>query len=280
MLIAGLFWQRARKRKTEAVLRESEHRFRVMADTTPSLIWMCDDKGNTTYVNARWDTFTGLSSDPGSGDSWFEHVHPDDSKNVSDSLARSLHNRHPFSREYRLRRSDGAYRWVLDVASPRTNGDGSFAGFIGSAIDVTDQKLAQEALASVSGRLIEAQEKERSRIARELHDDIAQRLALLAIDIEDGQNSGALPTAINQCLKEIERQRFEIAEAVRSLSHELHNSKLDVLGVVPAIRSLCGEVAGHHRLTIDFRDEGVPPDLPNHISLCIFRVAQEALHKH
>jgi len=67
------------------------------------------------------------------------------------------------------------YRWMFDVASPRLNGDGSFGGFIGSAIDVTDQKLAQQALEKVSGQLIEAREKERSRIARELHDDICQR---------------------------------------------------------------------------------------------------------
>ena len=80
---------------------------------------------------------------------------------------------------------------MLDVAAPRVNGDGSFAGFIGSASDITDQKLAQEALERVGGKLIEAQEKERSRIARELHDDICQRLALLSLELEqtiDGSN--------------------------------------------------------------------------------------------
>ena len=77
---------------------------------------------------------------------------------------------------------------MFDVASPRVNGDGSFGGFIGSAIDTTDQKLAQQALEKVSGQLIEAQEQERSRIARDLHDDICQRLALLAMEIGDGKS--------------------------------------------------------------------------------------------
>ena len=78
---------------------------------------------------------------------------------------------------------------MFDVASPRVNGDGSFGGFIGSAIDVTDQKLAQQALEKVSGQLIEAQEKERSRIARDLHDDICQRLALLSMEIQQANRS-------------------------------------------------------------------------------------------
>src|SRR6201987_6342942 len=105
-----------------------------------------------------------------------EYVHPDDRINVQDVVSQALRDRRAFSNEYRLRRSDGIYRWMFDVASPRVNGDGSFGGFIGSAIDTTDQKLAQQALEKVSGQLIEAQENERSRIARDLHDAICQRL--------------------------------------------------------------------------------------------------------
>ncbi|HEX3438671.1 MAG TPA: PAS domain S-box protein, partial [Pseudacidobacterium sp.] len=184
LLIIGLLWQQARKRKSEAVLRESEERFRVMADTSPALIWMCDPRGKVTYLNERRVAFTGTGPKAGYGDTWIEYVHPDDLKNVLNTLAWALKARQPFSKEYRLLRSDGIYRWMFDVASPRMNGDGSFAGFIGSAIDVTDQKLAQEALEKVGGQLIAAQEKERSHIARELHDDICQRLAMLSLRIE------------------------------------------------------------------------------------------------
>lgn len=139
LLIFGLLWQRARKRKAESVLRESEKRFRVMADTTPSLIWMCDDKGEITYLNEQRLSFTGANPHAGYDHTLTEHVHPDDLKNVSDSLSVALKRRQPFSGEYRLRRRDGAYRWMFDLASPRVNGDGSFAGLIGSAVDVTDQ---------------------------------------------------------------------------------------------------------------------------------------------
>ena len=105
-------------------------------------------------------------------------------QSVLKANALALKQRKGFSKEYRLRRRDGVYRWMLDIAAPRINSDGSFAGFIGSAVDITDQKLAQEALQKIGGKLIEAQEEERVRIARELHDDICQRLALLSMELE------------------------------------------------------------------------------------------------
>jgi PAS domain S-box-containing protein len=279
VLISGLLWQRARKRKAEAVLRESEKRFRVMADTTPSLVWMCDPQGRITYLNERRIAFTGPDPDAGYGDTWTDYVHPDDLKNVLDSVAQALKARQPFSKEYRLRRSDGVYRWMLDVASPRVNGDGSFAGFIGSAIDVTDQKLAQQALEKVSGQLIEAQEKERSRIARELHDDICQRLALLSMELEQADRvSHQSPEAVKKNLEEIRNHCSEIAGDVQSLSHQLHSSKLEYLGAAAAIRGFCHEFSRQHEVSIEFSENNIPRHLPKDISLCLFRVTQEALH--
>jgi PAS domain S-box-containing protein len=276
MLILGLLWQRARKRKAEAYLRESEKRFRVMADTTPSLIWMCDEAGTSTYLNDRWVAFTGM--DPKDhNDSWMEFVHADDLKNMLDKKLDALRKNQPFSCEYRLRRRDGAFRWMFDVASPRVTGDGSFAGFIGSAIDVTDQKLAQEALEKVSGRLIEAQEKERLRISRELHDDVCQRLVLLSMKLEQAQG-GAKESSLPGRLEGLQQYCSEIASDVQSLSHQLHSSKLEILGLVAAIKGFCTEFANQHEVTIAFNDKDVPRHLSKEVSLSFFRVAQEALH--
>jgi PAS domain S-box-containing protein len=279
LLIVGLLWQRARKRKAEVRLRESEERFRVMADTTPSLIWMCDVHGKITYLNERRIAFTGPDLEARYGETWIANVHPDDVKNVLETLYGALETQQAFSQEYRLRRSDGVYRWMFDVASPRMNGDGSFAGFIGSAIDVTDQKLAQQALEKMSGQLIGAQEKERSRIARELHDDIGQRLALLAMELEQANRSAnESPTITRRHLEEIRNHCSEIADDVQSLSHQLHSSRLDLLGIAAAIKGFCNEFAKKHEVDIEFIDENVPSRLSNDISLCLFRVAQEALH--
>ena len=214
LLILGLLWQRARKRKTEATLRESEKRFRVMANTTPSLVWMSDKDGNVIYLNDRRVEFTGRDPKAGFEDTWTAFIHPDDLESVQTANTRALEQRERFSKEYRLRRRDGVYRWMLDVAAPRIDGDGGFAGFIGSAIDVTDQKLAQEALEKVSGKLIEAQETERSRIARELHDDICQRLAMLTLELEQasrGANGSSQPAQENHGTLQRDRTRPPVA---------------------------------------------------------------------
>ena len=279
VLIAGLLLQRRRKRKVEAVLLESEERFRVMADSTPSLVWMCDERGRITYLNGRRIAFTGPDPNTGYGDNWITYVHPDDVERVLGTLYEELQTKQPFSQEYRLRRSDGVYRWMFDVASPRVNGDGSFGGFIGSAIDTTDQKLAQQALEKVSGQLIEAQEQERSRIARDLHDDICQRLALLSMEIEQAnRTSNGPPNATKQHLEDIRKHCSEIANDVQTLSHKLHSSTLEYLGVVAAIRAFCGEFSKQHQVSVEFSDRNVPAHLPKDISLCLFRIAQEALH--
>jgi PAS domain S-box-containing protein len=278
LLIMGFWWQRTRNRKAEAKLRESEKRFRVMADTTPGLIWMCDPEGKIIFLNERRLAFTGPEPNGGCGDMWTEYVHPDDRNTVLNAFTRSLKSHQPFSKEYRLRRHDGVYRWLFDVVTPRANGDGSFAGFIGWAIDITDQKLAQAAFEKVSGRLIDAQERERSRIARDLHDDISQKLALLSIELEQAnQSTDGLPASSKARFEEIQKRCSEIANDVQSLSHRLHYSNLDYLGIVAAIRSLCRDLAKHRRVSIAFRDESVPEHLPKDVALCLFRVVQEAL---
>jgi len=275
-LIIGLLWQRARNRKADIRLRESEKRFRLMADTTPALIWMCDKEGTVTYLNDRLINFTGRDPATGLGDAWSAFIHPDDVQSVKMANKRALEQQKEFTKEYRLRRRDGVYRWMLDIAAPRVNGDGAFAGFVGSAADITDQKLAQEALEKIGGKLIEAQEEERGRIARELHDDICQRLALLSMELEQA-NRGKNSSGSSAKIEEIRRHCAEIAGDVQALSHKLHSSKLEYLGLAAAIRSFCREFSQQYNLDVQFDDEDVPSYLPYDISLSLFRVTQEAL---
>jgi PAS domain S-box-containing protein len=276
--LIGLLWQRARTRKAQAVLRESENRFRVMADTTRSLIWMCDEKGKVTYQNEQRLSFTGYAG-VSISDAWVACVHPDDLPDVLETLSKGLKDQNPFSKDYRLRRQDGKYRWVFDVAAPRVNGDGSFAGFIGSAADITDQKMAREALEKVSGQLIAAQERERSHLARELHDDICQRLAMLSLRIEKASKGwGSGQKSVSEQLEEIWQQCSALTGDVQALSHELHPSILDNLGLVTGVKSFCRELSQQHGAVVDFTDRNIPLSLPREVSLSLFRVIQEALH--
>jgi signal transduction histidine kinase len=180
--------------------------------------------------------------------------------------------------EYRLRRHDGEYRWVLDHGVPRFNPDGSFAGYIGSVIDVTVRKAAEETLATVSRKLIEVQEQERTRIARDLHDDINQQLAMVAVEIEQlKQAPPRSPVELTSRLAELNTRINEISTGVQSISHELHSPQLEFLGIVAAMKSLCNEFGARQALHIDFSSRDIP-FVPHDVSLCLFRVLQEALH--
>jgi signal transduction histidine kinase len=181
--------------------------------------------------------------------------------------------------DYRLRRSDGEYRWVLDNGVPRFASNGAFLGYIGSAIDITELRLAEEAARDLSGRLIQAQEEEQMRLARGLHDDLSQSLALLSVELEMfGQSPPAERGQISGRMQEFSAQVKRLSSEVHRLSHELHPAKLEQLGLVPAMRGFCKEFAVAHQMAIEFADRSVPQVVPQDTALCLYRIAQEALH--
>jgi signal transduction histidine kinase len=139
---------------------------------------------------------------------------------------------------------------------------------------MAEARRTQEALRRISGGLIEAQEQERRRIGRELHDDINQRLAMLAVELGQMNDS---PSEVKSRLHELRKQATEISNDVQALSHDLHSSRLEYLGVVGAIRSWCKEFAERQKMEIDFKSD-VSSILPIEIGICLFRVLQEALH--
>jgi PAS domain S-box-containing protein len=129
--------------RADAALRESETRYRDIADTAPALVWLGDASGYRTYLSKRWHDYT--DAEQGLGLGWLASVHPEDRQSVREALLHAAERREPFRCEYRLRRNDGAYRWILDTATPRS-GDDRFLGHIGSAIDITERRQAEEQL--------------------------------------------------------------------------------------------------------------------------------------
>jgi signal transduction histidine kinase len=143
--------------------------------------------------------------------------------------------------------------------------------------DITERKLAEESLATIGRRLIEAHEQERTWIGRELHDDINQRLALLAVELDQWcQHIPPNDEFIAQTRRAQERIS-QIAKDVQGLSHRLHSSKLEYLGLAKAANSFCKELSEHTKVEIQFNHSGIPRTLSKEVSLCMFRVLQEAL---
>jgi PAS domain S-box-containing protein len=146
LLIAALLVQRARRRASEAALRESEERFRLMADTAPVMIWRSDTTKACDFFNRPWLEFRGRSLEQESGSGWVDGVHPDDRDRCVGTYSSAFDERRSYYMEYRLQRADGEYRWVMDAGVPRFIPDGTFAGYIGSCFDITERRQAEEAL--------------------------------------------------------------------------------------------------------------------------------------
>jgi len=285
-LIASMIINRSRLKRAEieqqqaiGALRESEERFRNMADTAPVMIWVSGADKFRTYVNQQWLKFTGRELKDELDTGWLRNVHPEDLERCLEIRNAAFEHHEAFRVEYRLRRKDREFRWVLDSGTPRFLSDGTFLGFIGSCIDITELKAAEETLANLSGQLIRAREDECARIARELHDDVNQRMALVSVTLE--QLSLSPPNTTDQLrtqLNDVMSQVTETSREIHRMSYDLHPSKLRHLGLVAALEGLCQEYRRHHKLEIDFTRSEVPATLPKDISLCLFRVAQESLN--
>jgi PAS domain S-box-containing protein len=184
----------------------------------------------------------------------------------------------PYELDLEMVRPDGTTRWVTARAEAVRDTTGRIVRLRGTTQDITERKLADEALAGMSRKLLEAQEQERARIGGELHDDIGQRLALLVVEIQEIKE--ALPVAgekLRSRMDELEKRTSEISTDVQSLSHELHSSRLEYLGLASAMKGFCKEFGKTHKVDVLFESKDIPLTLPRDISLCLFRITQEGL---
>ena len=278
MAILGLLWQRARRRKTEAELKRSEQKFSKSFRQSPLAISIAStNKDCYLEVNETFEELTGWKRDEVVGRShpeigiWVDH------NRRSAVLKQLLAEGNVRNLEIRIRRKDGQIRTTLGSAELiEVDGENCC---LSVWADITERKQAEEALASVSHKLIEAQEKERTRIARELHDDINQRIALLAVGLEQLQQSNSgLDGEGRRRMVDLRQHITEIGIEVQAISHRLHSSKLEILGLVSACRSFCREVAEQHKVTVDFAADGVPRNVPQDVTLSLFRILQESLN--
>jgi PAS domain S-box-containing protein len=274
----GAFQDVTTMRLTEFALRESEARFRLVADTAPVMFWMSGVDRQCVYFNRRWLDFRGRGHDEEAGFGWLSGVHPDDTRRYLDTYATAFETRRTFELEYRLQRSDGEFRWIVDYGTPRFDTGGVFCGYIGSCLDITDRRAVEQHLRELTGRVITGQEEARANFARDLHDDIGQRFTLMQLAIQRfAQSTDGLSLEAHRQLNAILRSAEQISSDVQNMSHRLHPATLDALGLVTALRSVAREFGEKSHVRVHYRHQGVPDELAPDVCLGLFRVAQEAL---
>jgi PAS domain S-box-containing protein len=265
--------------QVEAVAHWSQQDYEDLVGSLEAIVWRANAAtGEHLYVSTQAERLLGYPINTWHRQPYFKeaHLHPDDRMKVLALYRRAAQDLAHHRLDYRMRAADGRELWFQECVHSVIQEDGS-QELTGVMMDITDRKAAERSLMEVTGRLIRAQEDERCRIARELHDDFNQRLALVAIGLERLGQTLASEGAVASEVCALHRLTQEIASDVHRLSHQLHSAKLDHLGLVPAIKGLCREYSEQYGAQISFVHRNVPPSLSKESALCLFRVAQEAL---
>ena len=268
-----------RNLEAQAVLLQSrEELLKIFVKSVPAGVAMLDREMRYIQVSDRFCADYSITSSQVLGRSHYEFF-PDIPQRWKEMHRRALQGETLRSDEDRWDREDGTTAWVRWEIRPWKTPGGNIGGILIFAEDITHYKQMEEAISGVSRRLIEAQERERARIARDLHDDICQQLALVSIELEQVQ--GKLPDSVSEPRSKVEEVRnriVDIATDVQMMSHELHSAKLSYLGIAVAMKGFCREFGEHYKVEIEFESRDIPRQLPPDVSLCLFRVLQEALH--
>lgn len=263
----------------EDALRASEERFRLATRAGRMYSFDWDVTTDLVLRSSEHVDIFGLTEPLRFTHKQFvERMYPDDRPNFIATITALTPERPTAEISYRMQTSDGALVWLRSTGQAFFDAEGRLLRVIGMVADITDLKRAEETASAMTRKLIEAQEQERARIARELHDDIGQRLSLLAIELDRLRlRREKLPPEVFSDVSELLKQATDLTTDVHSMSHNLHSPKIQMLGLVGALKSTCSEFGQQHKMEIDFESHGQYLTLPSEVSLTLFRVLQEAL---
>ena len=257
---------------------------RRIVDTCATGVAVLDELGAVLYVSRAWGPFAEQDGPAALNDlnsNYLGICNPSagGANALAEDIQRILEGRErEFHKEYSVGGDDSPSWFLMHAARLDLPGSDRFRVLV-TREDVTRHKQAEEALRNLGGRLINAQEEERSRIARELHDDLNQQLAILSIELEQlRQKIPADHQDLSASVQALWTKAQEISSSIHRLSYQLHPAKLDHLGLAAAVKSLCDELSEHREIRIEFRQKGFPALLPQAVTLCVFRITQESLH--
>lgn len=270
-----------------AQLQTALDRWELVTQATHDGVYDWDLTTRLVVHSPHWKEMHGFDDEHAheTFEQWSDRIHPDDRARVlghlDDYLART---RQEFREEYRVRRRDHSWIWVLDRAYALWNEEGRAVRLVGSEKDITQRKHAEELLrqheaqlVDLTTKLLRAQDQERQRIARELHDDMTQRLAGLAVEIGSLNRTGPSDAPTQAHIEHLRKAAAQLAEDVHNFAYRLHPSLLEHLGLEAAIRDHVDDFSRRTGLKVQYLQRDVPQSLPMDVTTCLFRVTQESL---
>ena len=262
----GISVEITENKKSEQALRDGEERFHLAEQVGNMFSFDWDVTTDVVVRSPGHVRILGLVEPTGpSRQALIEKIHPDDQQKLAEMLRRLSPQNSIGHLTYRMQIGGGALRWLKSSGRAFFDTQGKMVRVIGTVVDITDLKKAEEAVADMTRKLIESQEQERTRIGRKLHDDINQRLAMFGVELEQLlENPSELPTRV----RELRKQMAELSGDEQALSHDLHSSKLEYLGVVAGMKSWCKEFAERQKIELDCKT-AVSSPLPPEIGLSL-----------
>ena len=274
---------------SEATARLEEAHFRALVDASPVPIWVAGPDGDVRFANRAFLAFHGLGAGAAGGGAWRRLIHPEDAPAFLAAFADALERRAPFEAEARVRRHDGAWRWVAAQARPHHDAEGRFLGHVGLCPDVTEHRRTEAALrasraelSALANRLDAALEEERSRIAADLHDELGQLLTALKMDLRSMERRlEALPGQEGVDLLERAMDASELASraitTVQEIAAELRPGVLERLGLEAALDQEVRQFGRRSGVACHVETTGLLPPLSAELALALYRIAAEAL---
>ena len=267
------------RKRIEEALRESEERLHLAVRAGRMYAFEWDPETDVILRSGECAAILNWMDNPTLDTSrqFATCVHPDDREAYANPETVLTPGSPTYQTNYRVLRPDGSVVWLEACGHAVFSHKGKMLRIIGMVADVTERRRAERELSELGGRLIHAQEEERTRIARELHDDFNQRMALLQISLEQIARDNPLSSKTRQQLLNITKTCAEVSSSLHDLSHQLHPHKLDMLGLVAALSGFCNDFSRQHNLRVQFIHQDVPEQIPKDVTLCLFRIVQEAL---